>query len=155
MKRLVAHPRFFCTVETMGFRRPFRTDFVLDGEPDSLCLANFRLSRWDERRCQMQFGLKVWGSPALDKYNSSNEYLFDATPNLVIGFQPVAALVGLNTRQNIADRLDCFTKMELAFPKTMLRHINGSTLQLLKVETMKMKRDSFRVAQICVTQWSG
>jgi len=28
--------------------------------PDSLGLAHFRLSRWDERRCQMQFGLDVW-----------------------------------------------------------------------------------------------
>ena len=45
---------------TMDFRRPFRTDFVLDDEPDTLCLANFRLSRWDERRCQRQFGLDVW-----------------------------------------------------------------------------------------------
>ncbi len=47
---------------TMDFRRPFWTDFVLGGEPDTLCLANFRLSRWDERRRQLQFGLDVWGN---------------------------------------------------------------------------------------------
>jgi hypothetical protein len=33
-------------------RRPFRTDFVLDGEPGTLCRANFRLSLWDERRAE-------------------------------------------------------------------------------------------------------
>jgi hypothetical protein len=26
-----------------------QTDFDLNGEPDTACLANFRLSRWDER----------------------------------------------------------------------------------------------------------
>ena len=26
-----------------------------------MCLANFRLTRLDERRCQMQFWLDVWG----------------------------------------------------------------------------------------------
>jgi hypothetical protein len=50
-------PAIFMRPErTMDFRRPFWTDFVLDGEPDTLCLANFRLSRWDERRRQNHFG---------------------------------------------------------------------------------------------------
>jgi len=31
------------------FRRPFRAVFDLDGEPDTSCLANFQLSRWDQR----------------------------------------------------------------------------------------------------------
>ncbi len=56
-----AFARFARPERTMDFRRPFWTDFVLGGEPDTLCLANFRLSRWDERRCQLQFGLDVWG----------------------------------------------------------------------------------------------
>ena len=46
----------------MDFRRPFWTDFVLDGEPDTLCLANFRLSRWDERRRQNHFAMDDWGN---------------------------------------------------------------------------------------------
>jgi hypothetical protein len=53
-------PAIFMRPErTMDFRRPFWTDFVLDGEPDTLCLANFRLARWNERRRQRQFGLDV------------------------------------------------------------------------------------------------
>jgi S1-C subfamily serine protease len=64
-------PAIFMRPErTMDFRRPFRTDFVLDGEPDTLCLANFRLSRWDERRCQLQFGLDVWDNWRLNAYCS-------------------------------------------------------------------------------------
>ncbi len=29
--------------------RPARTEYVLDGEPGTLCRANFRLSLWDEQ----------------------------------------------------------------------------------------------------------
>jgi hypothetical protein len=48
-----AFARFVRAERTMDFRRPFWTDFVLDGEPDTLCLANFRLSIWDERRAKI------------------------------------------------------------------------------------------------------
>ena len=37
----------------------------MDGEPDTLCLANFRLSRWDERRRQNHFAMDDGGRSLL------------------------------------------------------------------------------------------
>jgi hypothetical protein len=43
--------RWKCSNEIAAecFRRPFRTDYLSIAIPDTPCLANFRLSRWDER----------------------------------------------------------------------------------------------------------
>jgi hypothetical protein len=42
----------FCIGRLVGVRQ----------HPDTLCLANFRLSRWDERRPQNYFAMDVWGN---------------------------------------------------------------------------------------------
>lgn len=57
----------------MDFRRPFGTDLVLDGEPDAVCLANFRLSRGDERHRQNHFAMDDWGIWRLN-FSESNYF---------------------------------------------------------------------------------
>ena len=39
---------------------------ALRQHPDTLCLTNFRLSNWDERRCQRRFGLDEQGKGQLN-----------------------------------------------------------------------------------------
>jgi hypothetical protein len=53
-----------------GFPPSRRDEIYLAGRPDTLCLANFQLSRWDERRCQMQFGMDDWGNSRLNSINT-------------------------------------------------------------------------------------
>ena len=71
-KWLVTHPRGLSVLNGRWIPPSIQDGFcfgrlvAVRKHPDTLCLANFRLSRWDERRCQMQFGLDVWGGVALN-----------------------------------------------------------------------------------------